>query len=156
MQQPVVYCDHEGDVWIGSAQGSVILYKTEMAQFFNIPVQLAPYGRMQNKFIGGFIQDRKNNIWVSTSYGIYLLDKNTLSAKPFRIEESGSNERGLNACTSLFETERGSLLCGTWDAGFLIFDQNQNSFRPFYDNGVPVLPANGIFQFGQHHENIFF
>ncbi|HUR32104.1 MAG TPA: two-component regulator propeller domain-containing protein [Saprospiraceae bacterium] len=156
LQQPIVFCDKDGDVWIGNGRGSVILYKPQSNIFFNIPVLLAPQGRMQNKFIGGFLQDSKNRIWVSTSYGIYLIDKYELKASPYRIDETHEGSPAWNACTTLFETKKGHLLCGTWNAGFLIFDEKKNTFGPYYGDKNLFLPEGSVFHFGQYDETILF
>jgi ligand-binding sensor domain-containing protein/two-component sensor histidine kinase len=154
LDQPVDFCDQDGDIWIGSGSGSVIFYNSSNHLFYNIPILLAPKGRMQNKFIVSFLQDNKNRLWVSTSYGIYLLNKTNLTATPYRIDETNPYGQVLNACTALFETQHGQLLCGTWNGGFLIFDEKNNRFNPFYGLIGPFLPCESVFNFGQHEETI--
>ncbi len=156
LEQPGVFCDKDGDIWIGNGKGSVILYKTKTGKFFNIPIQLSAPGRIQNNYVGGFWHDRKNRIWVATSFGIYLLDKSFLTAKPYRINEQYINGPLLNTCTHLFETAHGMLLCGTWNAGYLIFDEHLNQFEPSHGMDGPFLPGSVVFNFGQFENTVFF
>ncbi len=155
-EQPNTFCDREGDIWIGNAGGSVILYKSKTNEFFNIPLQLSPAGRIQNKYVAGFLQDRKGRIWVTTSYGIYQLDKERLSSAAYRFDEKWKYESSLNTSITLFETKAGYILSGTWNAGFLIYDEKENRFKAIHGEDGPFLPSSSIFHFAQQDSIIFF
>ncbi len=151
-----VFCDADGDVWIGSSSGSVLLFQSATKTFFNISLELSLPGRMQNNYVGGFLQDHKNRIWVATSYGIYKLDKINLRATSYRKNETHKNGSLMNTGTGLFETQGGLILCGTWNAGFLIYDEQQDVFNPFYSMDGPFLPNPVVFNFRQYDSIVFF
>ncbi len=150
------FCDRDGDTWIGSSNGYIILYKQAEKKFYAMNVPLRPLNRLQNEFISGFLHDSRNRIWAGSSYGVYLLDKTGLSATPFRFPASMQGEASLNACTRLFETSGGVILCGTWNAGYLVYDEATARFISQNRQEGKFLPSPVVFDFAQHDSLIYF
>lgn len=156
LSQVKTFCDREGDVWIGSSNGHVFLYKHEVQKFEVIPLVLRPSTRLQNEFISGFLHDSRNRIWIGSSYGVYQVDKKTLSVTSFRFPPSQKGEASLNACTRLFETKGGLILCGTWNAGFIWYNEAAKAFAIQDKTEGNFLPSPVVFDFAQQDSLIYF
>ncbi len=156
LSQVKTFCDREGDVWIGSSSGYIFLYRQSERKFYVIPVPLRPPTRLQNEFVSGFLHDSKNRIWAGSSYGVYLIDKKDLSAKAYRFPGSLKNESSVNACTRLFETSDGTILCGTWNSGFIIFNEAEKKFTAQDKAEGQFLPSPVVFDFAQQDSLIYF
>lgn len=156
LSQVKTFCDRDGDVWIGSSSGYIFLYRQSERKFYVMPVLLRPPTRLQNEFVSSFLHDSKNRIWAGSSYGVYLIDKKNLSAVPFRFPDSHKNESSLNACTRLFETRDGTVLCGTWNSGFTLFNEAENKFTAQDKAEGQFLPSPVVFDFAQQDSLIYF
>lgn len=156
LSQVKTFCDREGDVWIGSSSGYIFLYRQNERKFYGMPVPLRPPNRLQNEFVSGFLHDSKNRIWAGSSYGVYLIDKKNFSVVAHRFPASLKNESSLNACTRLFETSDGTILCGTWNSGFTIFNEAEKKFIAQDKTEGQFLPSPVLFDFAQQDSLIYF
>lgn len=156
LSQVKIYCDRDGDVWIGSSGGHIILYRQAEKKFYAIRVPLRPPARLQNEFISSFLHDSRNRIWAGSSYGVYLIRKKDISLTSYRFPATQYNEGNLNACTRLFETSGGTILCGTWNAGFIIFNEAENKFIAQNKTDSDFLPSPVVFDFAQQDSLIYF
>ncbi len=150
------FCDRDGDTWIGCSNGYILLYKQAEKKFYAISVMLRPANRLQNEFVSGFLHDSRNRIWAGSSYGVYQLDKRNLSARSLRFPASHPGEASLNASTRLFETAGGTILCGTWNAGFLIYDEEAKKFNSQNRQEGTFLPSPVVFDFAEQDSLLFF
>ena len=117
------YVDKENNIWIGHNAGvSVIQNRNHPLK--NIPLQLNPPGVVTNKFVTSFLHDSKDRFWVSTSYGIKLIDRKTFDVTEYKL----SPNTEANACQQIIEDSKGKIFAGTWGGGILIFDEQKNIF----------------------------
>ncbi len=94
-------------------------------------------------------------MWVSTSYGIYKLNKEKLTATSYGAVELNQKTPVWYFCTKMFMTREGHLLCGIWNAGYLIFDETKDSFITDNRDGH-FLSNTTVFNFAQLNSTIFF
>ncbi len=156
LSQVKTFCDKEGDVWIGSSNGNVFLFRQATNKFEAIPISLRPANRLQNEFISGFLHDSRNRIWIGSSYGVYQVDKKHMALTSFRFPSTLKEEASLNACTRLFETRNGLILCGTWNAGFIVYDETRKEFIGQDKAEGGFLPSSVVFDFAQQDSLIYF
>lgn len=81
-----VYTDSEGDVWIGTADNGLYLYRTKTGAVEKIE------GLFSND-VYSIIEDYQGKIWVGTSQGLIKLDKKTFqSVTLFKNDGIGGNQ----------------------------------------------------------------
>jgi ligand-binding sensor domain-containing protein len=80
------YRDKQGKVWIGTEKNGLFLYneKDSTAKNVTFSTQL----NASENFITGIVEDNNNNLWVTTVYGIYSVDKNTSSFKQYLFKSN--------------------------------------------------------------------
>lgn len=125
------YCythvDKNGIVWIGHNAGLAFINDQD-GFVSNIPVQVAPPGISTNTFITSFLNDGKGRFWISTSYGVQRIDKNSRAViKTYR----GINGRAMS-CRQIIEDRLGRIFVGTWGSGVFMFDENRDEFVPHF------------------------
>ncbi len=119
------YIDKENTVWIGHNSGVSFINKGTVLPV-NIDLQLEAKGRFGNKFVTSFLHDKKGRFWVSTSYGIQCVDKNSRSV----IAHHFGLDKNAIGCTEIIEDNHGRIFAGTWGAGVYVFNEAQKEFIP--------------------------
>lgn len=145
------FISKDGNVWIGHNKG-IIRFNPSTGALKSYPLQLSPPGEYRNRYVGDFFEDKKNRLWVATSWGVYRLDDQTNGEfLSLRFPGSHPNESALNACTDLSIGNNGILYCGTWNAGVVYFDEASGRFRQ-----LSQMKHHVVFSIWQSKQQTFF
>jgi len=88
-------------------------------------------------------EDRENNIWVGTdNRGIFHFSPSREYFTNITHTQRNSDKSGSGDLMSFIETNRGTILAGTWGDGLYEYDRDMNVL-PFTIGGIP------------HHESVF-
>lgn len=128
-----LYFDKNKTLWVGTHEGG--LYK--MAPSTNEFIQFTTRNGLSNNVINGFVEDEKNNLWISTNNGISKLNLHTLIFKNYDVRDGlQSNEFNHGA---FHKSHRGIIYFGGVN-GF-------NSFYPDKINDNTIKPPISIISF---------
>lgn len=114
-----IYEDEDGDIWIGTAGGGLSKY---VAEKNGIPEHFVAYGAadgLSGDFVSGILEDKKNNLWISTESGITRFDKNSNSFMVYQFSETTYGNH-FNENANIF-SQNGNMLWRSLD-GLLFFN----------------------------------
>lgn len=117
--------DHEGFIWIGTADGLNRFDGTHFSHFKPHPDDTLS---LSSGNILTLFEDSHHRLWAGTSAGLNLFDRNTLTFKRFLPEEGNPNSLKNQYVRAVFEDSKGRLWVGTWD-GLCLFNETDHSFR---------------------------
>lgn len=118
-----LYTARNGMIWVGSGAG---MYRVDPRSLRIDPLThdtvLSPINGLR---VNRFMEDRKNNLWIATSKGVFVYDPVKRQLKQY----SRANGLGADYSYNLLEAADGSVYVSTSD-GFSIIGANQvRSFR---------------------------
>ena len=109
-----IICDPEGTIWFASNMNGVIGYTTHQ--------QFVQYNRSNSNLQTNSITDLSNqgntDLWIATSYGLYVLDIKNKKLSPFTINGKQSFAEEYIEC--VMEDSRGLIWIGTQNGMFRI------------------------------------
>ena len=123
-------CDTKGGLWFGIFYGGILYYDTQTDSFRQIfpPAQ-------SHADVRAFHEDKEGNIWISTSEGIYLIDRDTQKVK---AHYGATND--LVRCVVKDSEEQ--LWVGYFGGGLGIYDKSFNVLA--YFNVASQFPSNTL------------
>jgi len=123
------YEDEEGIVWIGTAGGGLNKYIPARENKSEKFIAYTTKNGLSGDIVSGILQDRENNLWISTESGITKFDKknNSFMVYHFSYMTYGNH---FNENANVFSQD-GYMLWGSLD-GLLVF--NPESFIPDANN----------------------
>jgi signal transduction histidine kinase/ligand-binding sensor domain-containing protein/CheY-like chemotaxis protein len=123
-----LYEDKAGNLWVGLHGGILNVYDRKNDC-------LVPYKASKSRpvtdirDVSCIYEDARGNLWIGTSFGLYLLNRETGVVTDFS-KSKNKNLVAEMAITSLVQDEKGSLWIGTM-SGLVRFDYANNAFAPF-------------------------
>ncbi|GAB4025927.1 two-component regulator propeller domain-containing protein [Spirosoma gilvum] len=151
-------CDAIGNIWIGSWQGGINIHFAQPPRFRSLRHQLHnPQSLLTNR-ASAVAQDRKGNLWVSSTKGITTISPNR---HQFQRYTSANSPLASNDINLLFATSTGNVLMSTWTAGFALYNPDQKRFTPYLLPGksksVKAFAASksGNVWIGSHERELF-
>lgn len=161
-----IYQDNNHRYWVGTHGGGLFLmqlpqeasnrinHQNWRPTFHKCPLGDVSTANLQRKAIQAILQDDLGNLWVGTVHGLYLANKDDLSALnqipdktiPFQANLSNPNHnRSIigNNIMNLYEDSQGLVWVATTD-GLSQYNRFANQFNHFYfpeaDNNAPYTP----------------
>lgn len=125
--------DPSGYIWYGLFMGGVQILDLKKGMFLPVQSEL-----LKNVDVRHIYRDADGYFWLSTSSGIYKLDR----VSPFKLLNHFSVENNLVRCLS--KDGSGNLLVGTFGSGLIIFDDRMNLIKKF--QVVNDFPSNTVNQ----------
>jgi streptogramin lyase len=83
------------------------------------------------KSVQAFAEDTRHRLWIGTSDGLYILDRNNGKFSQRRLTQNDTQLLHANFITAICRDEEGNMWIGTLN-GLKLFDPVKNSFRSFY------------------------
>lgn len=123
-------CDSKGGLWFGLFYGGIIYYNNTTRTFHPINLQ-----GDSNIDIRSFSEDKEGNIWVSSSNGIYLMDRDTQTVKAHY-----SRENNLIRCIK--KDSKGQVWVGFFGGGLGLYNPKMQLIQLF--NVDAKFPSNTI------------
>jgi PAS domain S-box-containing protein len=101
-----IYEDHDGNIWFGSYEGDILIYKNGDIK------EIYGYDYKKSRTIGSFAEDKEKNLWIATTGNGLLRYKDG-------IFYSYTTKEGLiiDAIKSVYVDKENNLWIGTYGAG---------------------------------------
>ncbi|MDA3880856.1 MAG: ATP-binding protein [Prolixibacteraceae bacterium] len=123
--------DHEGFIWIGTAEG---LNKYDGLQFTLYKNSRGDTTTLSGNYINTLLEDSKNNLWVGLDKGICRYNRNMDYFE--RMTFPDENNLPFNHTVSaIFEDSHNRIWLGT-NIGVFLFDYKNQKFTPYIDEIV--------------------
>lgn len=105
-----IFQDSRGHLWFGTNSDGVCRYDGERLTYFSTSEGLAGNG------VTGIMEDRKGNMWFSTSGGLSKYDGRSFTTYTTK------DGLGADGVSCLLEDHNGVIWLGTWEGGVCRFD----------------------------------
>ena len=144
-QSDEIYKDKFGNIWAGFRSMGFVRYRPETDDFLRFTCLQDQQIRSDSicDFSVGVIMDDpadEESLWISTSHGLWHVNRTTLEAQRFQIQlEDKTENTYANRPTCMWVGKTGKILLGTWWYGIFEFDTHTKDFsrlRPCYSNGA--------------------
>lgn len=123
-------CDSKGGLWFGNFFGGIVHYDTHTRKFQ--PVNLNDDKTID---VRSFYEDGDGNIWIGTSKGIYVVDRETRKCKAHYDREN-------NLVRYVLKDSEGQVWVGFFGGGLGLYDSEVNLIRLF--NVMGNFPSNTV------------
>ncbi len=130
-EKPLPFVDSKGNIWISGYEGfqQFDLDKKEFINYF-IPAIANPAWQKNARCTGNVFEDSKGRLWVTCSYGIYLVDSKSRALKPYFNGKYAS-------ATSITENADHDLLVSFWGLGIMKVDTESGRYTPYlHENAI--------------------
>jgi ligand-binding sensor domain-containing protein/serine phosphatase RsbU (regulator of sigma subunit) len=127
-----ICADKKGIIWIGTASSGLIQYDRQTRQLVTNGKKnelLSP--DLQSDSILTLFKDRKHNLWVGTTAGLYRFDAETNESRLYLHNPNDSQSIAGNKPKVICEDNSGLLWIGDKCAGVSVFDPNTGTFQRF-------------------------
>lgn len=118
--------DSKGYIWSGG------LYNLKCIDLKDNSVRLYP-GLAS---ITAILEKDDRRIWIGTTAGLYLLDRNTGDYETIDMPVEA------NYVNTLYQSDEGLLYIGTSGSGVLVYDDARNTFDHYYSDNSALISAN--------------
>jgi ligand-binding sensor domain-containing protein/signal transduction histidine kinase/DNA-binding response OmpR family regulator len=121
-----LYQDSKKNIWIGLYYGGLLSYNTRTGKFTRAYTKK---DGLANDNVLGILEDKQQQIWISTSNGLSKLDPQTGAFKTYTVSDGLSgNEFNYN---SFFKSKKGTFFFGTYNGltYFLPEEIQKNNFQ---------------------------
>ncbi len=149
-----VYCDKEGNIWLGCYRGGINLL-TNSRSFNYYQHQAGNNQGLNSKVVLSAIEDRNKNIWMGTEGGgVNFLNCKTKQYSYYKTSNSNLSD---NAVQCLFEDLEGKIWMGTGNGGLSIYNPKSNNFTHFKDPDSTLFRGSNDIRaiIGDHQGNIW-
>jgi signal transduction histidine kinase/ligand-binding sensor domain-containing protein len=122
--------DHEGDLWFGTFEGGLVLYRKQAKAFTRIFTTGTGSFALSSNRISAIGETDDGLIWVGTwDAGVNLVDKR--SGQVVVVRQSGGEPQSLStdAVRSVYKDKTGGIWVGTSGGGVNHFDPDRFKFR---------------------------
>jgi signal transduction histidine kinase/ligand-binding sensor domain-containing protein len=124
-----VFEDSNGQLWIGTENGGLILFDRENEEFITLRSDPFDDKSLSSNSIWSIYEDRSGNIWIgSYSGGINLLSKYGKSFSHYKHIPGKEYSLSHNSVTSFSEDSQGKIWVGTDGGGINLFDRKNGTF----------------------------
>jgi len=135
-----IYEDHKRNIWIGTGSGvnifvpskmyrsNAVNQKTGLSFRDNIPNSLQ---KIRYHYIYCIYEDKHNNIWMGTNWGLYKFNRITESLVHYVGDSDNPGTLGKKPVTCIIESKNGLLWIGTYYYGFYKFDPEKEEFARY-------------------------
>lgn len=125
-----------GDIIAGTNKGLLIFPKNKAA----LPI----FSELKNKRVKALLTDSKNNLWVGTSSGLYVIKGKNSTPELIQHTREDLESLSNNSVQSIYEDPDGLLWIGTSEGGVNIYDPYKDAFRVFHHSTSVSLSSNSV------------
>jgi len=135
--------DHEGFIWIATANG---LDRYDGIEFLTFQNDSQDPNSLSNNAVRTIMEDSLGNIWVGTANGLNRLDRETGQFTRYMHDDADLTSLSHNQVRCLLEDPDGNIWVGTWGGGLNRLDPQSGVFTHYYNNpdNPSSLPSNLI------------
>lgn len=141
-----IYEDRNRQLWVGTVNGGLNKLDRRTNKFTAITAEMP--NSVSTNYISAIQEDGKGNLWVGTSKGLDILEKNTGKFLHFKSETGQLSD---NYIISIYKDSQNNMWVGTRD-GLNVIDPDFKRFQSFNMNdGLPDKHILNILEDDQHH-----
>lgn len=133
--------DSQGRLWVGTRSDGIYLYNAQSDDFnvFSDPVY-----ENALKHTRYFYEDSKQNIWIATNAGVFILAKNTGKLLKLKSNNSNADFEDINF---IQEDSKRNIWLGSYDEGLIKYDPLAKTSK-FYttEDGLPSNNVIGLLE----------
>lgn len=131
-----IFEDREQHLWIGTLGSGLHLFDRATSRFKYKAYKGNVKDPLPFNYISSMLQDKKGNLWVGTSAGIVVFDKDR-TTQVFYQQSAFKNDLSNNNVICLFEDSKGRIWAGTRE-GLNLFNEQAGKFQTFTtSDGLP-------------------
>ena len=123
-------CDSKGGLWFGLFYGGIVYFDSQKRMFH--PIEL--YGNKHTD-IRSFSEDNEGNIWVGSSNGIYVIDRESKKVKEHYDREN-------NQVRCIKKDSEGQIWVGFFGGGLGLYNRKMDLVKLF--NVTDHFPSNTV------------
>ncbi|MBC3757172.1 response regulator [Hyunsoonleella sp. SJ7] len=143
--------DGSGKVWIGSFLEGVFYFDYSTGKIHSPSGEFYAGSEVVNKDVKVMHNDSSGYIWVGTSSGLYHIENQNnseylVTAHNDSISSKFAGHPSSNRILDIYETQDGTLWCGTNGGGLFEFKRNKKRFESFQLEGFDLSFVNTIFE----------
>ncbi|MFH0991290.1 MAG: two-component regulator propeller domain-containing protein [bacterium] len=125
----IVYESRDGTVWIGTTTG-LCTFDSKSQRFQR--VRLYNLSRTREiKYIISLLEDSHKEMWVSTSYGVIVVNGQNHSQRMYTSESENESSLSYNIVSSCYEDKKQRMWVTTLGNGINKYDRGTGSFKRF-------------------------
>ncbi len=141
-----LYEDKAGRIWAGTSGNGLFLYNPKMNCFDQIEDLSGQSHFSVNAYVNAILEDRDNQLWIGTAYGLLCLKPNADGSYAFfeYLYNEATKGKDVFAVTTLYVDSQGRLWIGTSD-NLTLCNPVQRTFASYSkQDGLPSSTINGI------------
>jgi signal transduction histidine kinase/ligand-binding sensor domain-containing protein/CheY-like chemotaxis protein/AraC-like DNA-binding protein len=149
-----LYCDREGNVWVGTYFGGINLWSLGR-EFFTSLSAGSGEQNLSGREVRSIAEDQRKNIWIGLEGGgVNMLERET--GRIFRyLHDPNSNSLSYNNVHTIISGSDGFVYIGTYTGGLNRFDPGTGRFDVVRQGGGEPLPSSIIYSLLQVGDSIF-
>ncbi len=137
------FCDSKGGLWFGLFFGGILYHHPEEASGPKCFKQILPPGKTHTD-IRSFSEDKQGNIWIGTSDGIYLMDRDRKVIKGYYDCEN-------NLARCVLKDSQGQIWAGFFGGGLGLYHSDLQTVRTFTTREhFPSNTINALYEDSRH------
>ena len=129
----VIFEDNLKNLWIGSSGKGLKKYNPKTDQFTEFHSSPNNVNTLSSEYVTSIYQDRSNNIWIGTFFGLNLYNPEKEDFKRILSNPQISSSLISNGINTLYEDSNGLMWIGT-RGGISTFNQPSNKFSFYREN----------------------
>ncbi len=137
--------DTNGDIWLGTYDQGLNKYLGENA-FQRVKKTEGNSAGLSHNRIWDMLDNDENSLWVATSFGLNLLNKETLTATHFFPDKDNNTATGANEIRSLLLTTSNQFFVATQDGPFLFLPQSGEFVSQTTSDGKELGQVNSMLE----------
>ena len=137
--------DTNGDIWLGTYDQGLNKYLGENA-FQRVKKTEGNSAGLSHNRIWDMLDNDENSLWVATSFGLNLLNKETLTATHFFPDKDNNTATGANEIRSLLLTTSNQFFVATQNGPFLFLPQGGEFIPQTTSDGKEIGQVNSMLE----------
>jgi signal transduction histidine kinase/ligand-binding sensor domain-containing protein/DNA-binding response OmpR family regulator len=141
--------DQMNNIWIGTYGNGLNLIKNPHSKNLRFIRINQKNSNISSNLVRNLMIDSSGNLWVATTFGLNLLEKNNIETASFRFKvflRNTADDESLiyNDVIHMFQDSRGKLWFGTFGGGADMLDKSDGQKTIFRHFGNEIEPGYGI------------
>jgi signal transduction histidine kinase/ligand-binding sensor domain-containing protein/DNA-binding response OmpR family regulator len=125
-----IFIDKQGVYWIGTYQGGVNKYDSNLNLFNYIQSNIFDEKGLNASIVTSFAEDKSGNVYVGTEGGgLDLFDRKTNLFQHIGIQSKRKGSAGPPIILNLLMSRKGHLIIGTYNDGLFVFDPASRAYK---------------------------
>ncbi|SDF61167.1 Signal transduction histidine kinase [Mucilaginibacter pineti] len=146
-QITTLYKDRDDNIWIGTFDNGLNLYKPKSNSFISYKHSSKDTTSISANRIMSILQDSSKRLWVGTfEHGLNLFNDTTKTFRHFVNDPTNANSLVHNSVQSLAEGNNHSIWIGTENGGISVYNLKRNHFSNHFHDDVDAasLTSNSV------------